>query len=64
MSLFSHVRHMRDEALAALDHANNNLAEARVARETATRTAVRLRCSGHENHFREAVELQLRGTNK
>lgn len=64
MKLFTQMRHMRDEALAVLDRANTNLVEARAARETAEHTARRLRLSGHENHFREAVEFQLRGVHR
>jgi len=64
MSLFPRIRNMRDEALATLAHANNNLVEAQTARLLAVDTAGRLRSSGHENHFRAAVELQLRGTRK
>lgn len=61
MNLFTRIRKMRDEATATLDHANNNLFQARAARQVAIHTAGRLRSSGEENHFRKAVEFQLRG---
>jgi hypothetical protein len=51
----------RKDAIGAVESARANLAEARVFRALSDITTNRLRESVERNHFREAVEFQLRG---